>query len=241
MTPHLESFGITDIGLMRSNNEDVWAAVREKNFFILADGMGGHKAGEVASSFTLKSMCESITELEEGWRIEEVCRLLRTSIAKANQIVFDAAHQHHDYTGMGTTLSCFVITEDHLVYGHIGDSRVYRLREREPLRQLTIDHCLSQGVQSPNEQAPVMRNVITRAIGTLPSILPDIGVIPLQPNDIYMICSDGLSDYVNESTIAELLSSQLSLEDMGKKLIEAALAKGGNDNITLLLVRVCAP
>ncbi|MBS0604027.1 MAG: Stp1/IreP family PP2C-type Ser/Thr phosphatase [Verrucomicrobia bacterium] len=235
----LESFGISDIGLVRSNNEDVWAAVGEKQFFILADGMGGHKAGEVASSYALQSMCESIRSLKSDSSVEEVCQFLREAIAKANAKVFDEAHRHPDYAGMGTTLSCFVITEEHLVYAHIGDSRLYRFRGK--LKQLTEDHSLRNTVWSRDEDSPpalLMRNVITRAIGTQPTILPDIGVIPLRPKDIYMLCSDGLSDYVEEEKIARLLGAPLSLEEMGKKLVDAALEKGGNDNITLLLVKV---
>ncbi len=235
----LESFGISDIGLVRSNNEDVWAAVSEKQFFILADGMGGHQAGEVASSYAIESMCESIATLKSEATIEEICQFLREAIAKANKKVFDEAHHHSDYAGMGTTLSCFVITDEHLIYAHVGDSRLYRLRGK--LKQLTVDHSLRYVGSPMNEEAPTlpsMRNVITRAIGTLSTILPDIGVIPLRPKDIYMICSDGLSDYVDENQMARILASPLSLEEMGRKLVRAALEKGGNDNITLLLVKV---
>ncbi len=236
----LEYFGISETGLVRSNNEDVWSAVPEKQFFILADGMGGHKAGEVASSFAVKSMCESIHALSAKTDIEEACQLFRGAIAKANSKVFEESHRHLDYAGMGTTLSCFLVLENFLIYGHIGDSRLYRYRNR--LEQLTEDHSLKHPLRNHEEEpgSPTLplRNVITRAIGTQSSVLPDIGVIPLHPKDLYMLCSDGLSDYVDEHKIARIFSSSSSLEEMGRNLVKLALEKGGNDNITLLLVRV---
>lgn len=235
MSFKLESFGISDIGLVRGNNEDVWMTLPEKQFFILADGMGGHQAGEVAASLTVQSMCQSLASLPDFATIEETCQFLREAIDQANAKVFKEAHQSPEYFGMGTTLCCFVIKGDVLIYAHIGDSRLYRLRDK--LEQLTEDHSLRQGLGTKASSA-VPRNVITRAIGTHSSILPDIGVIPLASKDVYMLCSDGLSDYVQEKQIAQILSSNLSLEEIAKKLVEAALEKGGNDNITLLLTRL---
>lgn len=235
----MESFGISDIGLVRGNNEDVWMALPEKQFFILADGMGGHNAGEVAASYTVESMCQSIRTLPDGSSVEDACLFLREAISKANTRVYDEARRQSEYAGMGTTLSCFLIVENFLIYAHIGDSRLYRFRNK--LEQLTEDHSLRQSLSIEDQEVsppPALRNVITRAIGTNPMILPDIGVISLQPNDIYLLCSDGMSDYVPKEKVSKVLSSALSLEEMGKKLVEAALEKGGNDNITLLLGRL---
>lgn len=229
----LESFGISDIGLIRSNNEDVFKALPDKRFYILADGMGGHNAGEIASSLALQSMCESLSDLPAEATVEEACWWLREAIAKANRTVFSQSRHRSEYAGMGTTLLCFVIVEDVLIYAHIGDSRLYRFRKK--LDQLTEDHSL---LQATGTEDVTVRNKITRAVGYLPTILPDIGVIPLYKKDIYLLCSDGLSDYVEKNTISTLLSSPLSLEEMGKKLVSSALENGGNDNITLLLVKV---
>jgi serine/threonine protein phosphatase PrpC len=171
--------------------------------------------------------------------IEKTCLYLREAVARANGKVFDASRQHPPYAGMGTTLTCFVIDEDVLVYAHIGDSRLYRYRDQ--LEQLTEDHSLRHSLWTKETEGPpslLLRNVITRAIGTQAAVLPDIGVIPVRSKDIYMLCSDGLSDYVSENKIASLLSSPLPLEEIGKKLVAAALEKGGNDNITLLLARI---
>jgi serine/threonine protein phosphatase PrpC len=237
----IEHFGISEIGLVRLNNEDLWSALPSKQFFILADGMGGHRAGEVAASFAVESMCKSINDLPTTKiQVEEACQYLREAIAKANSKVFNESRIHPDYAGMGTTLSCFMIVEKFLIYAHIGDSRLYRYRNE--LEQLTEDHSLRYASSSKEETSPLpsplLRNVITRAVGTQTSVLPDIGVIPLFSKDLYMLCSDGLSDYVEEAKIARILSYSSSLEEMGKNLVKLALEKGGNDNITLLLVKV---
>jgi PPM family protein phosphatase len=236
----MESFGISDIGMVRSNNEDVWTVLPEKLFYILADGMGGHNAGEIAASSAVENMCHSMSLLPDQTSVEETCQFLREAIARANAKVFDESHRLPEYAGMGTTLSCFVIKEDFLIYAHIGDSRLYRCRNNK-LERLTEDHSLRHSLWTKEDDAPpaqILRNVITRAIGTQPNILPDIGVIHLHPKDIYMLCSDGLSDYVEEKQISQILSSPLPLEQIGKKLVEAALKKGGNDNITLLIAKI---
>ena len=233
----LDSFGISDVGL-RKNNEDVWATLPDKQFFALADGMGGHRAGEIASSLAVQSMCKSMASFEDQPSAEEACMRLREAFARANTKVYQESHQNPEYAGMGTTLSCFMITDDYLIYAHVGDSRLYRYRGK--LERLTEDHSLRNAKFRDDEIMPplLMRNVITRAIGTHSNIHPDIGVIPLRPRDIYMLCSDGLSDYVDESQMALLLSSPLPLEAIGKKLVDTALKKGSNDNVTLLLLKV---
>ena len=235
-----EYFGISEVGLVRTNNEDVWSAVPKKQFFILADGMGGHQAGEVAAFLTVESMCASIDALSLQASLEQACLSLREAIAQANSKVFNEAQRHHEYAGMGTTLTCFLLVGNFLIYGHVGDSRLYRYRKK--LEQLTEDHSLRHSVWNKEvEDSPpvlLLRNVITRAVGTQSSVLPDIGVIPLKSKDLYMLCSDGLSDYVDEEQMVRILSSSDPLEEMGKNLVELALEKGGNDNITLLLVRI---
>jgi serine/threonine protein phosphatase PrpC len=233
----LEYFGISDVGLVRTNNEDVWSVIPGKQFFILADGMGGHKAGEVAASFAVESMCASIEALPNSANVEDVCQFLRRAIDKANSRVFEESHRHVDFAGMGTTLSCFIVLGKCLVYGHVGDSRLYRFRKK--LVQLTEDHSLRQTVGNREDPANLfLRNVITRAIGTQLLVYPDVGVIPFQSKDLYMLCSDGLTDYVDNAKISSVLSSSIPLEEMGKNLVSLALEKGGNDNITLLLVRI---
>ncbi len=230
----LTSFGITDIGLSRENNEDAFACIEEKRFFVLADGMGGHLAGEIASMEALQSLCDSIHHVS-AMSLERTCGFLREAMARANAHVIQKSKSTPGYAGMGTTLSCFLLTEQHLVYAHIGDSRLYRYRGK--LAQLTQDHSLRRKSLSSTS---IYRNnhVITRAIGTHSILLPDMGVIPIYSNDLYMLCSDGLSDYVPQETLSEILSSSLSIQKKGELLVKTALEKGGRDNITLLLVQV---
>ena len=232
----LKSFGISDIGLSRENNEDVFTALPDVPFFILADGMGGHNAGEIAASLAVESMCTSIKSLPLEATVEDTCQFLRQAIANANKKVFEESLLNTKCSGMGTTLSCFIIVKNFLIYAHIGDSRLYRYRDT--LEQLTEDHSLCNRFLSQDEHTPAQRNVITRAIGNLSTILPDIGVIPLLPQDLYMLCSDGLSDYTSENKMIRILSSPLQLEEMAGKLVKSALENGGNDNITLLLVKI---
>ena len=229
-----KTFGITDIGLRRQNNEDAFAILEEKRFFILADGMGGHEAGEVAALTALESLCEAVQN-SSSMSLEKTCSFLRTAMHKANLHVLDKAHTYPEYRGMGTTLSCFLLTEHHLIYAHIGDSRLYRYRNR--LHQLTQDHSLRKRSHSPTI---LYRNhhIITRAIGTHRVLLPDMGVIPIHSDDLFLLCSDGLSDYVPENTLSDILGSPIPLEEKGKTLISSALEKGGRDNITLLLVHL---
>jgi serine/threonine protein phosphatase PrpC len=238
----VESYGLSDTGLVRPNNEDVFRVIPEKQFYILADGMGGHNAGEIAAFKAVESMCASVKVLEKGATIEETCNLLRSAISTANETVYTLSHQNKAYSGMGTTLSCFLLHDDALIYAHVGDSRLYRKRQK--LEQLTDDHSLRH-VMLINEEQPapdlpalLFRNVITRAIGTHPYVIPDIGVIPVQEGDIYLLCSDGLTDFVPEKCISETLNPDASLEQIAAQLVKLALEKGGNDNITVLLVKI---
>jgi len=230
----LSSFGITHVGLARDNNEDLFDFIEEKYYFALADGMGGHLAGEVAAAIALESLHHSVQE-NLPLSLEKTCLFLRDAITKANLEVFEESLSHEGKKGMGTTLSCFTLVDRHLVYGHIGDSRLYRYRNG--LKQLTRDHCLKARLM-PGHPHYKRRHALTRAIGTQPRILPDVGVIPVYTNDLYMLCTDGLSDYLPLFFMESVLGSNYSLEEKGKILLQAALEKGGRDNITLLLIHL---
>lgn len=243
LLPHkVESYGLSDVGLVRPNNEDVFRVLPEKQFYVLADGMGGHNAGEVAALKAVDTLCAYVQRIEETASVEESCNLLRAAVASANETVYTLSHQNKAYSGMGTTLSCFLLHGDVLIYAHVGDSRIYRKRNK--LQQLSEDHSLRHIMLTSEDQpssalpALLFRNVITRAIGTHPFVIPDIGVIALSEGDIYMLCSDGLTDFVPEETIGEILHANTTLESTAAKLIKSALEKGGNDNITVLLVKI---
>lgn len=230
----LSSFGITHVGLARDNNEDLFDSIEEKYYFALADGMGGHLAGEVAAALALQSVNRSVQE-HLPLSLEKTCLFLREAIIRANLTVFQESIANEGKKGMGTTLSCFTLVDRHLVYGHIGDSRIYRYRNG--LKQLTHDHCLKAKLHHSHPQYR-RRHALTRAIGTQSRLLPDIGVIPVYVNDLYMLCTDGLSDYLSSSFIESVLGSSYSLQEKGQILLQSALEKGGRDNITLLLVHL---
>ncbi len=233
----LESFGLTHIGRVRSNNEDCWKIFEEKQFYVLADGVGGHNAGEVASTIAVESLCASMQAIPEKSTVEEACLYLRRAVNTANTQILERAKSDPLCRGMGTTLSCYFILGQFLIYAHVGDSRLYRFRSE--LSQLTEDHSLRQQSRSGAAIA-TPRNIITRALGTSAIVHPDIGIISLDSNDIYLLCSDGLSDYVDEATLAQILCHHPHpLTQMSENLLNAALEKGGNDNITLLITKVC--
>lgn len=238
----VECFGLSDIGRIRTNNEDVFCTLPNQQFYILADGMGGHNAGEIAATKAVETVCHCVAQAAMPSTIKESCNLLRSAITAANSSVNALSHQNKAFKGMGTTLSCFLIQKDVLIYAHVGDSRIYRYRKK--LKRLTQDHSLRHAMltneEEPTDSLPALlyRNVITRAIGTHPYILPDVGVIPIESEDLFMICSDGLTDAVCDEEIQAIMHCLENLECIGKELISSALKKGGSDNITALLVKV---
>ncbi len=220
----IDSIGITHLGLMRTNNEDVWAELPEEQFYILADGMGGHNAGEIAARETVAHLIQSIKILPKG-SLTQVAVYLNQAIKDANAWVYNLSLQNPAYQGMGTTLCCVLIYENHLIYAHVGDSRIYRYRQG--LAKLTVDHSLS-------------KHVISRAIGTCPDVEPEISIASVHPEDMYLLCSDGLTDYMSDNEIHSWMKQPVSLERTAHALVEGALIRGGKDNITLMLVKVAS-
>jgi serine/threonine protein phosphatase PrpC len=229
----IESYGISDIGLSRANNEDVWAELPDRNFYVLADGMGGHQAGEVAAKEAVMALCDAVDllfEKSETLAQTDVMAGIKDGILAANAWVRTLAKKHSELAGMGTTLSCFCLFNKHLIYAHVGDSRLYRYRKKEGLTCLTTDHSVRQENKS----------MLTRAIGPSSTIYPEIGVLPIQMEDLYFLCTDGLTDYVSEDAIAQIVSSSTSLKNTSIELVDTAKAEGGNDNITVLMVKIDA-
>lgn len=244
----VESYGVSDIGLVRKNNEDVWATTEVPYpFFVLADGMGGHKAGEIAALEAVqqlrKKIKEVLAEVNESLSPEEITLGLQAAILSANEHVFRLSVEHPEYTGMGTTLSCFLIYQGTLIYGHVGDSRIYRFR-KGLLKQLSHDHSLRQelllsgGLDITLAATYPYKNVITRAIGTHGSVEPDTGILTIMPGDIYFLCSDGLTDATPEEEIRSLIAKAKTIKEASDSLVAAAKAHGGNDNITIVMVEI---
>jgi protein phosphatase len=230
----IESYGISDIGLARANNEDVWAEIPEHNFFALADGMGGHQAGEIAAKETILELCDSIDDLflnNPSLSVNTLIQGLRNGIKNANDWVRTLAEKHPHLTGMGTTLCCCLLFEHTLIYAHVGDSRIYRFRKN--LKKLTEDHSRKQDTPSKGE-----KTVLTRAVGTLPDVKPDIETDLVQIGDIYFLCSDGLTDSVDEKEIEAILREGGPLREIAFNLVEAAKAGKGTDNISLVIIKI---
>ncbi len=237
----------TDPGRARDNNEDSVVYDEPTLTAVLADGMGGYNAGEIASgmatAFIKSELSRWITEAGTGIKAKEVRRAMEICVDNANRSIFNSANSNANYAGMGTTLVVGVFKEDKLVLGHIGDSRCYRLRAGS-LEQITKDHSLLQeqmdaGLITPEQAATSsIKNLVTRALGVDESVLLEVNEHQVQVGDLYLMCSDGLSDMIDDDAIAKIVTSQLPLEQTATQLIAQANENGGRDNISVLLVEV---
>ena len=234
---HIESFGISDLGLARQNNEDVFHAIPIHRFFVLADGMGGHNAGEVAAKEVVHHLSTSVCQLFSSLdaHVDELPSHLHRAIQNANLWVHELSEQKKEFSGMGTTLCCLLLHKNSLIYAHVGDSRIYRFRN--DLELLTQDHSLSS---SPKKTSSPQggKHIITRAIGTSPHVEPEINITSIEPNDIYFLCSDGLTDFVSHEELSHILINHQCIKTASQRMIEAAKNRGGSDNITVLMIKV---
>lgn len=226
------SFTRTDVGRVRANNQD--ALIDAWPLLGVADGMGGHQGGEVASA----GARDLLVQLLGGKEPE--AQALRTAIGAVNRRLFIRQGEEAKLAGMGTTLTVLWVGKEELFIGHVGDSRAYRLREGE-LQQLTRDHSMvaemvREGMLTPEQAAcHPMRNVITRAVGTEEGIDADILTEKRQRGDVYLVCSDGLHGMVDDGRMRDILC-HYAPEEAADRLLEAALAAGGRDNISLAIL-----
>lgn len=235
---------LSDIGLIRQNNEDACKLLKDEQFYVLADGMGGHQAGEVASRETVERLCALFHERFDACpkNIAKAEEFLKNLIQEVNGAVYRIGRESPDLRGMGTTLCCIFLHPEGLIYAHVGDSRIYRLR-KEKFEPLTHDHSLLQELielgQLSEQQAEefLYKNIITRAIGTEPYVEPTVAHASLEPGDRVLLCTDGLTDLLSEDEIKEVILSHPE-EDVVKQLVKKAKQKGGNDNITVILVTI---
>lgn len=229
----------TDVGLVRETNEDSYEFL-PPHLFAVADGMGGHAAGEIASNIAVRALKEYVTQniLPEA----NPTTILEQAIYKANSLVYDRAAAKPECAGMGTTLTAVYVTDNQIYWGHVGDSRIYLFSNNE-LCQITNDHSLVwELVQNGNitkEEANnhPQRNMLTRAVGTSNSIKVDSGVTPWKSGDILLLCTDGLTNMVSEQEICTLLNVSPLTSSVVELLIEQAKSAGGLDNITVILIR----
>lgn len=240
-------YSMTDPGRARDNNEDSVAFDEPTLTAVLADGMGGYSAGEIASgmatAFIRSELSRWLIEAGEGAKAREVRRAMEICVDNANRSIFNSANSNAHYAGMGTTLVVGVFRDDKLVLGHIGDSRCYRLRDGV-LAQITKDHSLLQEQMDAGlitaEQAATssIKNLVTRALGVDESVLLEVNEHSVRAGDLYLMCSDGLSDMIEDDGITRIVSSVVPLEQKAKQLIDLANENGGRDNISVLLVEL---
>ena len=252
----LEIARLTDVGQRRDHNEDAIASDPEIGLVVLADGMGGYKAGEVASEMAILTIIaelkEHIVNCPPGQRdadtgMQREARLLIDAVAKANESIYHVSQSQPQCAGMGTTLVVGLFTNDRILVGHIGDSRMYRLRAGE-LQQITEDHSLLQeqirsGLITP-EQAREShnKNLVTRALGVDPQVELELHEHEVLPGDLYLLCSDGLTDLVEDEDIHLTMTALgANLELAAHQLVEMANDNGGKDNISVILARPAQP
>jgi len=246
----LECASLSDAGRVRANNEDSLDWDGDAGLFVVADGMGGCNGGEVASSLAVRALLAEFRQLPLTLPAKDAgvaalspsAMRLCTAILKANRAVYEASLQDANLAGMGTTLVATLFHGGRVIIASIGDSRVYRFRDGQ-LEQLTVDHTVLQeqieyGLITP-EQARFMegRGLITRALGVEPGIEVDVQEQVLQNGDIYLLCSDGLFDMLDDAEIAAILRDGEDMQTIARRLVDAANNRGGYDNISLILAR----
>lgn len=242
-----EYSALTDVGRHRSNNEDAVLIDPARGIIVLADGMGGYNAGEVASTMAVEQIARELgLRLDEGRPtipVRGLRRAIEVCVGNANHAIFEAAHTQAAYAGMGTTLVMAVLHGEALLVGHAGDSRAYRWREGT-LKRLTRDHSLLQeqldaGIITAEEAAiSPHRNLVTRALGVEETVLLDVQDFTVVSGDTYLLCSDGLTDMVSDREIAEVLAATPRAEGRAERLVQCANANGGVDNITVALIQI---
>ncbi len=237
----------TDPGRVRENNEDAAVFDEATHLGVLADGMGGYNAGEIASgmatAFIKSELARWLAEADPQAHVGQVRHAIELCVDHANRSIFKAANSTRQYAGMGTTLVLAVFWGSTLLVGHIGDSRCYRWRGNE-LVQITRDHSLLQeqidaGWLTPEQAATSPhKNLVTRALGVEEAVMLELNEHQVAAGDLYLMCSDGLSDMLENAAIAGILQNGASLAHMADQLIAMANAHGGRDNITVLLTQV---
>jgi len=247
----LQAAGKTDVGCVRTNNEDNFGYDLDRRVFVLCDGMGGEAAGEIASTLAVDTI---VKYFNGGPSAPETCpeyetlpppaRELGKAIQLANQAVYSEASHNPAHAGMGTTVVAVLFDDDSFWVAHLGDSRLYRVRG-DTMQQLTVDHSVvmeqvRRGLLTLEEaRHSHMQNLITRALGVRQTAEPDLETYPVMAGDLLLLCSDGFSRFVPESKTLELLAQSTDLQRSCDSLIEAAKECGSDDNISCVLVRVC--
>ena len=248
----LDFFGTTDVGRRRKNNEDYFGVFEADQLFVVADGMGGHAAGEIASSTAVQAMAEFValtakeTDITWPWGVDPnlslVANRLKTAVRFGNQKVLDLSLTQADYEGMATTVVGVLFEGATAHIAHVGDSRLY-LVNGSGITQITTDHSwvleqVALGVLTHDQaRAHPLRNVVTRAIGAAPDLNVDVTAHPMAVGDVLLLCSDGLSGMVVDSELERIVKANPNPKKAAELLVNEANSHGGEDNITVLLVK----
>lgn len=244
--------GKSDVGCVRTNNEDNFGYDTRFGIFVVCDGMGGQAAGEVASKMGVDSILEFFRSSNGHWPkperkfdgVSERAEALGNAIVRANNAVYEASHQGKgEHSGMGSTIASVLVQENFFSIGHVGDSRIYLIRN-DKMQQLTNDHSLvmeqvRRGLMTLQEaETSEIQNIILRALGSEENVEPDLDDMVAQRGDILLLASDGLTKEVRDPEILKIVQSSSSLQEACERLIKAAKEHGGDDNITCLLIRL---
>jgi PPM family protein phosphatase len=248
----LNFVGKTDTGRVREHNEDTIASDVDVGLLVLADGMGGYNAGEVASGIAVKTITnlvregltrEDLATIDRATGLTRPSIVLRDAITRANKIIYQTARSQAECEGMGTTVVAALFYDNKISIAHVGDSRLYRQRGSQ-ISQVTMDHSLLQelvdrGFYSPEEaQRAANKNYVTRALGVEPQVEVEVQEHPVDKGDIYILCSDGLSDMVEDEDIRLTISTfGANLDTVAKQLIQLANENGGRDNVSVVLAQ----
>lgn len=240
----LKSYGRTDVGLQRSNNEDSFYNDEQHGLFIVADGMGGHAAGEIASNMAISVVRETLEpEFDRRHSPEDLQSLLVEAINRADRSIFGAAEENPDWKGMGTTVTILLTQTDQALLTHVGDSRLYRWRDQQ-LEQLSEDHTLvaeqlRRGILDQQEaDRSNLRNILLQAVGLGEKLEIYQKTLTIAAGDRLLLSSDGLTDMLSTEQISAILADIEDVDQCCANLITAALEAGGKDNVTALLIEV---
>jgi len=238
-----ETAAISDVGRRRQANEDRYALDPDLGLFLVADGMGGHRVGCTASELASAAVLAAIHTLQDA--PASLAERLRYAVSAANREIFSVAAEQSELAGMGTTLVVLLAGEERVSLAHVGDSRAYLVRAGG-IRQLTDDHSLvaellrRHKISEDDAREHPHRHVLTRALGVRPTVEPDLAELTPLDGDVFVLCSDGLTGHLEDGEIAKIVSAHTDLEAAARALVECANQRGGEDNITTVLVRCSA-
>ncbi|NGX56037.1 MAG: putative protein phosphatase 2C-type [Candidatus Anoxychlamydiales bacterium] len=245
LSPYMEVYGLSDQGPVRSKNEDVFKIIHEHNLLSIADGMGGHKAGEIAALTCVNHVCSLLTKhlllKDSSKNIDHIIYHLNLAIQEANFKVFSMSQADERLKGMGTTLCMLKFLENTAIFAHVGDSRIYHFTD-DKLITLTKDHSLLNKLKDQNKldekESSNFKNIITKAIGTASSVEPSIDTTDFKNGDYFIMSTDGLTDYVNNNEIHQIIQLHKSPKEIAENLLKKAQEKSSSDNITVIVVKI---